>query len=237
MVEKVLIIGGNSDIGKDLIQNISNDFDIVYTYRGNKIEIADTKRISAIKLDLSSLDAVLDFCDYIVHNKFRHIVYCAGHNMSKLINQLSYKDITDDFTVNCLSPIHVFRAFCQTIHDKEFKSIVFVSSIAATKVKEGNAAYGSAKIATERFLANCALEFARWNLRTLSVSPAYIDSNMLRNYIKNHQINMTDILKNIPSRKMLSTKEVANVITSFIMQNIPTTGVSISLGNGEKLFY
>ncbi|WP_422387587.1 hypothetical protein [Erwinia aphidicola] len=45
-----------------------------------------------------------------------------------------------------------------------------------------------------------------------------------------------DILRSIPARKMLQTTDVAKVATFFINNKNVTTGNTIVIGNGEKVF-
>ena len=86
-MKNILVIGGTSDIAKDFILNLSEDFQVIMTYREKEkfthyVKKNNLKNVTGLFLDLSDLDAIETF-DYIKLNPFESIVFFAGIDIIK----------------------------------------------------------------------------------------------------------------------------------------------------------
>ncbi|MDW6002904.1 SDR family oxidoreductase [Vibrio mangrovi] len=233
-----LIIGGSSDIGKEIIKSMmdTDEFNIYYTYNRNEISFGDG--VEGIKASLDSEEGLLEFLPKVYGLDANVVVYCPGVNPSTLSKDLEHETIMQTTWINYLSAIEIFNHAIKRMLEKKNKrnKLIYISSAAAREVEPGGGLYGSNKIAVERYLASLAIEVGRFGIRTLSIAPAFIDSKMLRDYCDKSGISLNKIKKNNPTGEVLSPKDVSNTIMSFINGDIVLTGNTISIGNGEGVF-
>ena len=236
-----LVIAGTSEIGRNVIKSLINDgYLVVFTWFSNESVVKDMgsrypNLIYPIHVDLTSEHDVVQFCKSLENIKADVTIYCAGNNSACLCDELEPEEIRTTTRLNYLSAVLIFNTIAKTM--KQYKEnetkLVFISSVAAKKISVGNSLYGSTKAAMERYLSSVALEMARFNIRTLCLSPGYIKTKMLQDYCAKQGLTIASIEKTIPMRKMLATEDVVNAISSFINGTIITTGVSLTIGNGE----
>lgn len=236
------IFGGTSDMGQDIITALCDSgFDVNFTWNRNEEHASailkkhpDAKQY---KLDLGSKTAVTNFCTRygdLLSGKL--IVYCAGVNNATLCDDLPAEKLDVITRINFISAAEIFNVIAR--RSKPDKSnatkFIYISSVAAKKITPGNTLYGATKIAMERYLSGMAAELSRFNIRTLCIRPGYVKTRMLDNYCSDKGIELRDLLKRIPCRKLLTVNDITNVVIAFHTGNIVTTGTVITLGNGEE---
>ena len=238
-----LIVAGTSTIGQSLISSLINDgYFVVFTWHTNEaaanlIIESNYNYACSIQLNLTNKDEVLLFCGAIENIKFDVTIYCAGKNPAVLCDALDIEEINSTVLMNYVSPMLIINQIGKTMKqykDNETK-ILYVSSVAVEKISIGNSIYGSTKLAMERYLASVALEMARFNIRILCLRPGYIKTKMLEDFCQQTGNTLHGIEKTIPMRKMLSSNDFVNAALAFIKGQIVTTGVTLTIGNGEGI--
>jgi len=238
-----LVIAGTSEIGQGVIENlIINGFYVVFTWNSNGSICENIKsnyrdKVTAIQLDLTSEESVREFCCLAYEIEFEVAIYCAGYNPAKLCNDLEFSVLRDTTSLNFLSGVAIFNAVAKKMKQNKLKDskLVFISSVASQRTSVGNSIYGATKQAMERYLSTLALEEARFNIRTICISPGYIRTKMLEEYCQSSGISVSNIIKNIPMRKILCVDDVVKSIMAFINGIVTTTGTSLIIGNGEGI--
>lgn len=237
-MKQVLIIGGTSGIAKPIIAGLCNlSYEIIFTYNKNEakaLELVSNYHCVARKLDMSNTECVQKFLNEIVAEEAPDaLINCAGvlqdglslGNIEGLLNSL--------LNVNFVSPAIIAARVAEHMCARRRGAIVNVTSVAARKPRIGNAVYGSTKAALERFSATLALEVARFKIRTLCVAPGFVDTVMFDEF---SQGGRAEIIRNIPTREILTAEQVADTVIAFVTGFITTTGTTIILGNGEYVF-
>lgn len=237
------VFGGTSDLGKSIIAALHfHGFNINFTWNSNPNSTADiTKNFpntQPYKLDLSSESDVNHFCKCEIGSLATNlIVYCAGVNNSTLCDELESTQLDAITRINFTSSAKIFNTASAAV--KPYKNLeakfIYISSVAASKVSVGNTLYGATKIAMERYLSGLALELARFNVRTLCISPGYVKTRMLENYCSDKGISLKNLQKLIPMRQFLTVDDVTNITLAFTLGQLVTTGTVITLSNGEGL--
>ncbi|MGV7961838.1 SDR family oxidoreductase [Photorhabdus tasmaniensis] len=238
-----LILAGTSEIGEAVINDlIKQGYDIMFTWlKGDeKVKNIEEKygaRVKPIQLNLMNEERVIEFCQLIESEKINVTIYCAGINPAKLCDDLDPDTIKNITWINFISATLIFNVIAKNmkLYKESEAKFIYISSVAAHKINIGNSVYGATKMAMERYMSNIALEFARFNIRTLCLSPGYIKTHMLKEYCDKKGITLRDIEKNIPTRQLLLPQDIVNTINSFINNQITTTGITLTLGNGERL--
>lgn len=231
--KNVLVVGGSSDIGQQVIKGLSEDeeYNILYTYNSNK------SHANGIQASLNTHEGVVDFINRIKDLEINVLVYCPGINPTTLSKDLDIATIEEVTWVNYLSPILIINQVVKNMMKKKNpdNKIIYISSVAARKCRIGNGLYGSNKAAVERYLASLALEVGRFGIRTACIAPAFIETNMLHNICEKTGITVNSIKKGTPTGRILSPKDVSNAVISFIENKIVSTGSTISINNGEGI--
>ena len=151
MVNNLLIIGGNSDLAKEIITQLNKEkFNIFVISRSNlELEGVSTFMISDYLENINEIEsiAVKNNIDEILI--FNGIIF-EGSGVSVLNN----KKILDTFFVNFVVPSSIISNLI-----KKNKNIRFsvISSIAAAKLRNKNVYYGMSKQALEEYIVNLKL--------------------------------------------------------------------------------
>ncbi len=237
---KALVIGGSSAIGTAVVQQLAaQGYDIDFTYHSNADKATSLQQslgvpCNAIALDLSDTAAVDAFCQSLdATNAPDVLVNVAGITHDALsVGQIG-PSLRRVMTVNFAAPATICGRVAELMMPRRRGAIVNVTSVASRLPRAGNAAYGSAKAALERFTASLTLEVARFKVRTLCVAPAFVDTPMFRQFAAGHE---NDIIRSVPLREILSVDDVANTVSAFVRGDIRTTGITLALTNGQPMF-
>ncbi|KQQ33006.1 short-chain dehydrogenase [Duganella sp. Leaf126] len=237
---KAIVIGGTAGIGQSIIKGlIEAGYAVHFTYNSNG-EQADTIRrqygeqCTCSQLDLGSLDAVSAFLTTIDSASAPDVlVNSAGMSADALSLGDVRARLEHATTINYMAPVIIACHIGKLMTGRRSGTIVNITSIAAKRPKAGNAIYGSAKAALERFTATLALEVARFKVRTLCVSPGFVDTPMFHKF---SGANARDIVREMPTREILTADQVAETVLLFVKGQIKSTGTTLVLGNGELVF-
>lgn len=243
-MKTVIVIGGTSGIGQAVVRKFVESrepgFHVLFTY--NSAESLAQAMVSrygiactAAPLDLSSLDDVDRFLKGLEDAPPPEaLVNCAGVLQDGLSMGAIRERLSFVATVNYLAPAIIAGHVAQLMAPARRGFIVNITSASARRPRLGNAVYGSAKAALERFTATLALETARFKVRTLCVAPAFVDTPMFHSFAGEAPEKF--IRDNVPMREILTPDDVAEVVHSFVDGTIKTTGTTITLANGELVF-
>lgn len=237
---RAIVIGGTAGIGQSIIKGlIDAGHTVHFTYNSNADSAAAIRGLygaacTCEQLDLASLDAVQAFLASVdATNAPDVLVNSAG----MAADSLSLGDIRARLEratiINYLAPATIAAHVGKLMTERRNGTIVNITSIASRRPKAGNAVYGSAKAALERFTATLALEMARFKVRTLCVSPGFVDTPMFQKFSGG---NAQSIIREIPTREILTADQVAETVMQFVKGNIKSTGTTLVLGNGELVF-
>ena len=90
--------------------------------------------------------------------------------------------------------------------------IINISSIVGINALPMRTAYGPAKAAIINLTKVLAIEWAKFNINVNAVAPGYIRTEMVEDYIQRGIVNENDLKKRIPTGKLGTGDEVAEVI-------------------------
>lgn len=237
---RALVIGGTSAIGEGIIKHLSRlGYDIKFTFNSNQ-DKADTiceqikTNCTAIKLDLSDSAMVNEFLNKLTEVDTPDVlINVAGITNDALSIGNVSRSLQNLHTINFISPASICSHVSELMIQKRTGSIINISSAAARHPRSGNAAYGSAKIALERYTASLSLEIARFKVRTLCIAPAFVDTPMFQDFAKGKE---KEILRSLPLREVLTVEDISNSVAAFVRGDIKTTGATLSLTNGQPAF-
>ena len=229
-MKKILVIGGNSDIGLELLNSFLNDkkFLIHIHYNKKILQKNSKKNIKLIKKDLSKIDGK-NLNKYFDSN-YDIIINLAGYVSNQSFSNFSIKEVQKTILVNSLIPFMIIRNSLKNMLKNKFGRIINTSSVGVK--------FGGGINTFSYSLSKHLNEFMPSEIKNLS------SNNVLYNTIR---IGVTDTkfhkkikkkslqkrIKLIPLKKMATTLDIARYIAYLIFENNFITNEVINITGGE----
>ena len=229
-MKKVLILGGNSDIGVKIINTLINEKKISLTVHFNKkFPKKKYKRsLSFIKKDLSKINE--KNVKKIFDNDYDIIINLVGYVCNQSFQNFSLKEIQKTIFINSFAPLLIIKNSIKNMKKKNYGRIINTSSVG---VKFGGGlstfAYSLSKHINE-FIPSEIRKLSSKNIlyNTLRIG---VTNTRFHKKIKNKSIKKR--IKLIPIKKMASSNDIANYIIFLIHNNNFITNEIINITGGE----
>tara|TARA_B110000003_G_scaffold228565_1_gene230132 strand:+ start:31 stop:720 length:690 start_codon:yes stop_codon:yes gene_type:complete len=224
MQKNILVIGGNSSIGQEVIKLANSQGDnVIATSRS----IIDIPLKNFIQLDpnedLSELDTLPDSIDALL--------YCPGSISLKSIQRMDISDVRDDFRINVEGAFNIIKKVLPNLKKDDGASVVFISSVAAMNGMTFHSSIATSKAALEGFARSLASELAP-RVAINCVAPSLTNTPMAE-----HLLNNEKKLQSSEERHPLNTigdpARIAGVIYNlFSAKDNWITGQTINVDGG-----
>ena len=229
-MKKILILGGNSDIGLQLLKNLANDenfkIHVHYNKKFSKKKIQEN--IKLIKKDLSKINS--KNLNKVFDNNYDIIVNLVGYVSKQSFSNFSIKEVQKTILVNSLIPFMIIRNSLKNMSKNNYGRIINTSSIG---VKFGGGintfSYSLSKHLNE-FMPSEIKKLSSKNILYNTVRIGVTDTKFHKK-IKNKSIQKR--IKLIPLKKMATTKDIAKYIFYLIVENNFITNEVINITGGE----
>lgn len=166
--KNILIIGGSSGIGHQLISELSILNATLYTASRNKAEDWP-KEVNYLPFDvLENKDKLMDFLPDQLHG----LVYAVGSITLKPFSRVTEADLLKDYQLNVVGAAMVIQQALKPLKLAENASVVLISSVAATTGMSFHASIATAKAALEGFAISLAAELASSHIRVNVIAPS-----------------------------------------------------------------
>lgn len=162
--KNIVIIGGNSGIGKEILVEVEKLGANAFVY-------------SRSMSDGFKFDATKD--EEILHNlpdKIHGLVYCPGSITLKPFHRLSIDDFKKDLDINFLGAVRVLQACFKSLKETKGASVVLFSTVAARTGLVFHSSISGAKGAVEAMTRSLAAEWAPLQIRVNAVAPSLTDT-------------------------------------------------------------
>ena len=234
MKKKVLILGGSSDIGIEVIKKfLKNKWVVVAHYSKNNHELKKikNKNLKIFKYDLRDIYNFEKFLNKnSLFNDINSFISLTGYINSANFSEIKIIDFYDHINVNYLSNLIILKKILPKMKKNNFGRVLLSSS---TGVKFGGGEttplYSLTKYMNEFFFSSYN-EFFKKNvlINTIRIG---LTKTKLHKKIKK---NLAKRIQLIPIKRMASTKEVANYIFIYSTEfNTLTTRKIIDVTGGE----
>lgn len=234
MKKKVLILGGSSDIGIEVIKKFLKDKWIViahYSKNSHELKKIKNKNLKIFKYDLRD---IYNFEKFLNENSLftdiNSFISLTGYINSANFSEIKIIDFYDHINVNYLSNLIILKKILPKMKKNNFGRVLLSSS---TGVKFGGGEttplYSLTKYMNEFFFSSYN-EFFKKNvlINTIRIG---LTKTKLHKKIKK---NLAKRIQLIPIKRMASTKEVANYIFIYSTEfNTLTTRKIIDVTGGE----
>ena len=229
-MKKILILGGNSDIGIELVECLTQNenIEVHLHYRKNFLNKKKFKKCKLIKKDLNNIN-IKNLKNYF-DNDYDIIVNLVGYVSKQSFADFQIDEIQKTILINSLIPFLIIRHSLKHMENKKFGRIINTSSVGVK--------FGGGLNTFSYSLSKHINEFIPIEMQKLcSKNVLY---NTLRIGVTNTKFHKKVINKSvkkriglIPIKKMATTKDIAKYIKFLIYENNYVTNQIINITGGE----
>jgi 3-oxoacyl-[acyl-carrier protein] reductase len=224
MQKNILVIGGNSLIGQEVIKLSNSEGDNVIATSRSTIDLPLKNFIQLDpNEDLSGLDALPDSIDALL--------YCPGSISLKSIQRMDISDIREDFRINVEGAFNIIKKVLPNLKKDNGASVVFISSVAANSGLTFHSSIATSKAALEGFARSLASELAP-RVAINCVAPSLTNTPMAEHLLDNEK-KLQSSQERHPLNSIGDPVKVAKVIYNlFSAKEDWITGQTISIDGG-----
>jgi NAD(P)-dependent dehydrogenase (short-subunit alcohol dehydrogenase family) len=170
--KNILIIGGSSGIGLNLVKSLTSAGANVYVASRTK-SVDIPSEANHLHLDVrNDLSALVPFIPQILHG----FVYAVGNINLKPISRITKEDLLTDFQLNVVGAVLATQQILPALKMADGASVVFISSVAAQTGLGFHSSVAAAKGGLEGAAIALAAELAPIKIRVNVVAPSLTDT-------------------------------------------------------------
>ena len=206
-MKKVLVIGGSKGIGKAIINEMNDSYEIINISR---TEPKDSERnivhytcdvLSDELPELDSLDA---------------LVYCPGSINLKPVNRLSQTDFQNDFNINVLGAVRVIQKYLKALKSGNDPSVVLFSTVAVKMGMPFHASVAVSKAGVEALVRSLGAELAS-QVRFNAIAPTITETGLAEKLLRNDVVK-EKMRERHPMKNYLQPEDVAAMAEFLISE-------------------
>ncbi|WP_339753334.1 SDR family oxidoreductase [Algoriphagus aquimarinus] len=211
----IVIIGGNSGIGKSVAELAKESGANMFTY-------------SKSQDDSNSLDVTEDFSEIAgLPEVIDGLVYCPGSINLKPFHRISIADFKSEMELNFFGAVRVLQSSMKNLKKSDHASVVLYSTVAVQTGMGFHSGIASAKGAIEGLVRSLAAEWAPNNIRVNAVAPSLTDTPLAQQLLstedkrsasdKRHPLGRIGKPEDIAEATMYLLSEKSSWITGQIL--------------------
>lgn len=213
--QRVLLTGGSRGIGAAIKLRLSGEYEVVAPERS--------------QLDLESIKSISSF--FLEEAKFDILINCAGINIIKPIEKITYQDMRKVNTINLESPLLLMQKCIPYMKLNRYGRIVNVSSIWGISSKAQRTLYSGSKFGLIGYTKALAKELGNQNILVNAICPGFTNTELTSESLSPKQLE--DIVSHIPLQRMAEPNEIAELVYFLTSKNNAyLTGQAITLDGG-----
>lgn len=225
-MKNILIIGGSSGIGHQLVQDFLRDGNTVYaSWNTHSIEQFHPN-LTTFQLDVRHDEWVLEDIE-----ELDALVYCPGTIHLKPFHRFSEEDLIEDLKINVLGAQKVIKAVLSRLKKSSNPSITLFSSVAVSLGFPFHTQVGISKGALEGFTKSLAAELSP-TIRVNAVAPS-ITTTPLAGKLLSSEEKIKANGDRHPLRRVGEPADIASMV-SFLVSDKATwiTGQIMNVDGG-----
>ena len=234
----VLVLGGSSDIGIEVIKiflKLNWKVSAHFYKNKKKLELLkkNSEELNLIKLNFSEVNLKADnLIKKIFNDHYDSIVNLVGYVDRKGFENTNLKSIIKSLTANMILPLLIEKNCVKKMLTKKWGRILNCSSIG---IKFGGGInsfnYSLSKHCLE-FIPNSHKGWAKQNVFINNLRIGVTHTKIHKRMNKKHKLK--ERLKHIPAKRMAQPKEIASYIINLVTENNSyMTGQTLTVSGGE----
>jgi len=181
--KNILIVGGSSGIGLELVKVLSDNHHEIYVGSRTADTLAEISGVHHIPMDVTAETLDLETLPATLQG----LVYCPGTIVLKPFQRLTIDDFKEDFNINLLGAVKVIQGCIKQLKKSQTgASIVLFSTVAVKTGMAFHASVASAKAAVEGLTRSLAAEFAP-RIRVNAIAPSLTDTPLAQNLLASEE--------------------------------------------------
>ncbi len=212
----IFLTGGSRGIGKEIKKIFEDNNHIVICPTRDELPLND---FESVKSFLNNLDGRIDI---LINN--------AGINDPCLLKDLTVEKFDELFDINFISHLMITKHFLNQFMSTGYGRIINIGSVRTKIIKTGRFSYSLSKSSFDTLSKYIALEHSKNNILSNTISPGYVNSDMLYKFNDENTIN--NMLKDIPINKFCEPIEIAKLCYFLTVENNYITGQNIFIDGG-----
>lgn len=206
MNNKVLIIGGNSGIGKSIVEQLKakGSYEIITASRNNE-EGGENHH---------NLDILEDSPEFpLIEGPLSALIYCPGSIQLKPFKQLTLESFRSDMEINTIGLVKALQHYEKALKEGG-ASIVAFSTVAVSQGMPFHSSVAMAKGALEGLIKSLAAEWAP-SVRLNVIAPSLTETPMAARLLRNEK-QITASNERHPLKRIGKPEDVANAAVFLI---------------------
>lgn len=210
-MKKVLLFGGTGGLGKQLIKEISNEYECISV---------GTKECNVT--DESTVKEIIE-----LHNP-NIIIYLSAKNIDGLLHKQTNELIKSQLDVNINGFLNVLRYSTNLMRDSKYGRIIYISSVLSKSPIRGTGIYSASKAFCDNLIKTYSLENSKYGITANSIQLGYFEGG-LTDRVPSEILD--GVLSNIPLKRLGKVSEMAELVKTIInTEYINGTNISITGG-------
>ncbi len=186
---------------------------------------ADVTQVDSCEAAVQKIEEDIGPIDILVNN--------AGIARDATCSKMKLQDWKDVIDTNLNSLFYVTHSVLSEMLKRKHGRIINISSINGQKGQFGQVNYAASKAGMHGFTKALALEVARKGITVNTISPGYVDTNMVKAVPENIR---TQILSQIPVGRFALPEEIAHVVVFLADERSAyITGANIAINGGQYM--
>ncbi len=204
MKKNILIIGGSSGVGLELVKLLYEDHNLIVANRTNE-------SISGLPITFIPFDVETDELDVNqIPDQLNGFVYCPGSINLRPFKGLKEEVFKNDFSINVLGAIKPLQAVQNKLQNSETpSSVVFFSTVAVRTGMPFHSSVAAAKGALEGLARSLAAELAP-KIRVNVIAPSLVDTRMAEKFL-NNETKKSNAASRHPLERVGNPEEIAQM--------------------------
>lgn len=218
--KNIVIIGGNSGIGKALADQLSE--------AGANLFLYSKSGSGTNALDVSTdFDQIPDLPEVI-----DGLVYCPGTISLKPFHRIAISDFQNEMDVNFFGAVRVLQSCLKGLKKSGSASVVLFSTVAVQTGMGFHAGIASAKGAVEGLTRSLAAEWAPSKIRVNTIAPSLTDTPLASNLLSTPEKKEASD-KRHPLGRIGTSEDIANAASYLLSESSSwMTGQILHLDGG-----
>ena len=238
--KRVIITGATGGIGNSIIKSFVQQEAKVLATGTNEEKLKSLKNtnndIITKKFDISNHNDIENFSEdttNLLDGNPDILINNAGITRDNLSLRMSNEEWNEVLNLNLTSTFLLCKFCLKKMIKNKYGKIVNITSVVGHTGNVGQANYAASKSGIIGFSKSLALEYAKKNININCVSPGFIQTQMTDKIDPKYK---ELIISKIPSNRLGSTEDVANVVI-FLSSDLANyiTGETIHVNGGMYL--
>ena len=202
--KNILIVGGTSGIGLELVKILNDDRHEIYVGSRTVDKLSEIPHAHHIPLDVAAETIDLEN----LPDTLQGLVYCPGTIVLKPFQRLTIDDFKKDFNINLLGAVKVIQGCIKQLKKSQTgASVVLFSTVAVKTGMAFHASVASAKAAVEGLTRSLAAEFAP-RIRVNAIAPSLTDTPLAKNLLSSEEKRKASADRH-PLQRIGTSQEIA----------------------------